>query len=255
MALIRPFAAILSAICAGLVVAATDRDGQKIAAEINDKSQACSASGCCSTSKDSVKMDHKAGSWRRTFEGLRYAFTDLLDDLALMLLMGIVAAGCVVTVAPPHMLLEWSSGLGAMLLILVISIPMYVCATASTPLAYAMLFAGVSPGTVLVFLLAGPASNIASLTLVRRELGNRTLVAYLSGICGVAILLGLALDWVVAAYGVDILAGSSQVDHVPNESSVVFASLCLLLLLLCGIRPLRNYIMGGKGRDGGSCCG
>jgi hypothetical protein len=170
-------------------------------------------------------------------------------------LLGIVAAGFVVTVAPPNMLVEWGSGLGAMLLMLLISVPMYVCATASTPLAHAMLFTGVSPGTVLVFLLAGPASNLASLVLVRRELGGRTLVAYLFAICGVAVLLGLTLDWGIAAYGVDVLAGTSLAGDTRQEPPIVLTSTCLLILLIFGIRPLRNLFIDGKGGDGSDCCG
>ncbi len=246
MALLRPFAAILSAISAGLMVGVTE-DGEIT----KQPSDGCDAAACCSCNGAEVK----AGFWRRTFDGLRYAFTDLLDDLAPWLLVGMVAAGCVVTFAPPNMLVEWGSGLGAMLLVLIISVPMYVCATASTPLAHAMLFAGVSPGTVLVFLLAGPASNIASLALVRKELGGRALAAYLFGVCGIAVLLGLALDWVIVEYGLDVLAGSSLRDHISHESSIVFATLCLLLLVVCGVKPLRNYFTGGKGGDGGDCCG
>ncbi len=246
MALLRPFAAILSAISAGLMVGAMEREETT-----EQASDGCNAATCCSSNDTEVN----AGFWRRTFNGLRYAFTDLIDDLALWLLVGMVAAGVVVTLVPPDLLVEWGGGLGAMLLILALSVPMYVCATASTPLAHAMLFTGVSPGTVLVFLLAGPASNIASLALVRRELGVRALAAYLFGICGIAILLGLALDWVVAAYGIDILAGSSLRGQASRETSVVFATLCLLLLVVCGIRPLRNHITGGKGGDGGDCCG
>ncbi|MCP4127182.1 MAG: permease, partial [Gammaproteobacteria bacterium] len=126
---------------------------------------------------------------------------------------------------------------------------------ASTPLAHAMLFAGVSPGTVLVFLLAGPASNIASLVLVRRELGGRALAAYLFGICGVSIILGLALDWVVAAYGIDLLPGSNMAGDAAHEMPGAIASLSLLLLVVCGIKPLRRYISSGKGGDEGGCCG
>jgi uncharacterized protein len=251
MALLRPVAAIISAVSAGLMVGATEaRDGQDRPLDTVVSGSACDAA-CCSSAEDQVVP----GFWRRTGEGLRYAFTDLLDDLALWLLVGILAAGAVVTLVPPDTLVEWGSGLGAMLLILLVSVPMYVCATASTPLAHAMLFAGVSPGTVLVFLLAGPASNIASLALVRRELGGRALAAYLFGICGVSILLGLALDLLIARYAMDVLAGSALTGDITYEPPVALAAVSLLLLVGCAIKPLRRYVVSGKGGDGDGCCG
>jgi uncharacterized membrane protein YraQ (UPF0718 family) len=257
MAILRPLAAIFSAISAGLLVGVVDKGAQRQPVPgLNNSDMVCDDSKeCCAQNETGTGKGGIVGFWSRAFDGLKYAFTDLLDDISRWLLLGIVVAGCVVSVVPPSMLVEWGSGLLAMLLMLIISVPMYVCATASTPLAHAMLFAGVSPGTVLVFLLAGPASNIASLALVRREFGSRALAAYLFGICVVTVLLGLILDWVIDAYGVDVLAGTSLREGVSNEGSVIFASICLLILLICGIRPLRNLIAGRKDEDESDCCG
>ncbi len=258
MALLRPLAAVISAISAGLMVGATERlprqESGAVTADITQKPSSDTAC-CCASASVETKTQQEPGYWQRTYAGLRYAFTDLLDDLALWLLLGMVAAGAVVTLVPPGLLVQWGSGLGAMLLVLLISVPMYVCATASTPLAHAMLFAGVSPGTVLVFLLAGPASNIASLALVRKELGGRALISYLSGICGVSILLGLALDWMILVSGIDILTGSALSGAGAYEPPIVLASLSLLLLVVCGVKPLRRLVTHGKGGDEGGCCG
>ena len=110
------------------------------------------------------------------------------------------------TFVPPMALAEWGSGLPAMVVMLAVGIPMYICATASTPVAASMLLAGVSPGTVLVFLLAGPATNLATMEVVRREMGNRVLAAYLMGIAVASISLGLALDRMVDYVGMDVAA-------------------------------------------------
>ncbi len=254
MALLRPIAAIISAISAGLMVGATEQQVQPIALDTTGGASCDSTSGCVPTASV-TGTKHQLGFWQRAYAGLRYAFTDLLDDLAPLLLLGMLAAGVVVTMVPPGLLVQWGSGLGPMLLVLMISVPMYVCATASTPLAHAMLFAGVSPGTVLVFLLAGPASNITSLAMVRKELGARALISYLFGVCGVSILLGLALDWIILAYGVDLLSGSALSRSVSYEPPMVLASLSLLLLVGCGIKPLRRFITRRKGGDEGGCCG
>ncbi len=256
MALLRPLAAILSAISAGLLVGHTgngSREGEEALPTVMQPS--CDSETCCNcTDSDKGSAEEDQGIWRRSFNGLSYAFSDLLDDLALWLAIGIVAAAAVVTLAPPNLLSAWGSGPLAMVLMLLISVPMYVCATASTPLAHAMLYAGVSPGTVLVFLLAGPASNLASIVLIRKELGGRALVAYLAGVAGVSVLLGLTLDFVVMSFGFDILAGMAGTGGEESETPTLIAWFSLSILLITGIRPLRRFFKRGKGGDDGSCC-
>ena len=147
---------------------------------------------CCST-EDALSDDPPS---RRVglLEGQRYAFGKLYSDLASWLMLGIVIAGVLHAFVSPQSLAGSASGFGVMLLILLVSIPMYICATASTPIAASMLVAGISPGAVLVFLLAGPATNIAGIVLIRREIGTRATAAYLGGLIGSAIGLGLLLD-------------------------------------------------------------
>ena len=89
-----------------------------------------------------------------------------------------------------------------MLLMLVIGIPLYICATASTPIAAALILKGVSPGAALVFLLAGPATNITSLTVLLGVLGKRATLIYLAAIALFSVLAGLALDQVYALLGI-----------------------------------------------------
>lgn len=262
MALIRPVAAIVSAVVAGLLVGRLESDGEPPQAKVaSPETETAACCGCGTESTRSavageviLSVPAAGGFWTRTLAGLRYAFTDLLDDLALWLLLGLLAAGLVVTLVPPNLLSGWGSGFWPMLLILLLSVPMYVCATASTPLAHAMLFAGVSPGTVLVFLLAGPASNMAGLVLVRRELGGKALSAYLFGIGGISILLGLALDAAVAGFGIDLLSGLAQSGEDSEHIPLVLSMSSLLILVAMAIRPLRRYLVRGKARDDGSCC-
>jgi uncharacterized membrane protein YraQ (UPF0718 family) len=261
LALLRPFSALVSAITAGLLVGQTEqsavRDPMAIRLEPAPAQDACDSGTCCDCGPPAAVLpedEQRVGLARRALDGLRYAFSDLLDDLVLWLVFGILAAGMVVTLVPPGLLAAWGSGLWAMLLILLISVPMYVCATASTPLAHAMLFAGVSPGTVLVFLLAGPASNLAGLLLVRRELGSRALTAYLVGVAGISVALGLGLDWVVALFDIDILAGMANSGAQERELPVMLSMLCLLLLAVAAIRPFRRYLIQGKAGKNGSCC-
>ncbi len=257
LALLRPLAAVLSAFSAGLLVGRTERaepgTGKEAPEEEPPTTVRCEAGCGCRSAEGEGEEQEAQGVFARTLRGLRYAFSDLMDDLSLWLAIGIVAAGVVVTLAPPSVLSEWGSGPLAMLLMLLISVPMYVCATASTPLAHAMLYSGVSPGTVLVFLLAGPASNLSSIVLVRRELGGRALAAYLTGVAGVSILLGLLLDFTAARFGMDLLAGMAGEGGAALEAPTPVAWVSLALLLLTGIRPLRRFLLRGKGSEG--CCG
>jgi uncharacterized membrane protein YraQ (UPF0718 family) len=259
MAVLRPLAAIVSAIIAGLLVGRTEKAAPPSALQVELPAVApagCDGGSCCSNTAGSGPADRgPAGFWRRTLDGLRYAFSDLWDDLVLWLVIGIAAAGLVLTLAPPALLAQWGSGLPAMLLIMLISVPMYVCATASTPLALAMLYAGVSPGTVLVFLLAGPASNLAGIILVRRELGSRALIAYLTGVGGVSLLAGLGLDAAAGHWGWDVLAGMARPGKGEQEISFMFQLFSLVVLLIAAVKPFRRYLVRGKAGEDGSCCG
>jgi uncharacterized membrane protein YraQ (UPF0718 family) len=259
MALLRPVAAIFSAVAAGLLVGrAGSTEPQPGSGDLGGVSvqaqPSCDPASRCCTDQEQPRREGQ-GVWKRSFEGLKYAFSSLLDDLALWLGIGIVAAAAVITLLPPDLLASWGSGPLAMLLILLISVPMYVCATASTPLAHAMLYAGVSPGTVLVFLLAGPASNLASIALVRKELGSRALLAYLVGVAGVSVFLGVLLDFTVGLFEFDILAGMAAAGGEAGEAPTLIAWLSLAVLLVTGIRPLRRFLTRGKGGEDGGCCG
>ncbi len=94
------------------------------------------------------------------------------------------------TYVPNEFLAQWGDGFLAFVVMALIGVPMYICATASTPIAAGLLFSGVSPGAVLVFMLVGPATNLATMGLVKVELGTRALVAYLSGVIGVGFAFG-----------------------------------------------------------------
>jgi hypothetical protein len=113
---------------------------------------------------------------------------------------------------------------------------MYVCATASTPIAAGLMLAGISPGAALVFLMAGPATNIATLGIIGKELGKRAMAGYLAGVMGVALLAGLGTDFLLQHWQIDIQAQLATGKEVlPPWAS--WGS--LLVLLLAALRPHR----------------
>jgi len=149
-----------------------------------------SEGSCCSAES----CDEKKGSMvTRAFS---YAFGTLLKDIASPLLIGLLV-GALITVAVPDNLSEillkynWLS----YIIVIAIAVPMYVCATASLPIAAGLMLAGVSPGAAFVFLSAGPATNTVTIGVVKKMLGTKTLFIYLGTIIAGSLLFGLGLDY------------------------------------------------------------
>lgn len=248
MAIIRPVAAVCSAVVAGVLVG---RDKSDIAPPLHEppnsshchdtqqqvhdsccapkQAQTEKKSTCCASSKPE-KMQFLGKVW----QAIKFSCNKLLSDTMLWLIIGLFFAALVQTFVPTSFLSQWGSGMMAMVAVILVSIPMYICATASTPIAAGLLMAGVSPGAVLVFMLAGPATNIATLGVVGKELGRRAVIAYLIGVIGVAILFGYLTDYLVMAYDFNVkTAVAMQHDILPTWISTLSGVLlCLLMLRL-----------------------
>ena len=147
----------------------------------------------------------------KLFAGIKFALTEFWEDLAGWFFIGLIIAGTITALLPDDLFGRYlGQGLPAMLIMLAIGIPLYICATASTPIAAALILKGVSPGAALVFLLAGPATNIASLTVLTGVLGKRATAIYLTTIAVSAVLFGLLLDQVYRFWG---LTARAMVGH------------------------------------------
>jgi len=134
-------------------------------------------------------------SLRRLGEGLRYALVDVWGDIVVWFCAGLLLAGLITAYLPEDFSnLVLGGGLVSMLTMLVVGMPVYICATASTPIAAALLLKGASPGAVLVFLLAGPATNMTSLSVLFQVLGKMGTLRYLLVVAIVSVLFGLGLD-------------------------------------------------------------
>ncbi|TMO45692.1 hypothetical protein CWC24_11415 [Pseudoalteromonas ruthenica] len=258
MAIIRPIAAITSAITAGVLVGkeskpeatptqpsspscCAEKTPQSSTSCCTNKQQAPASqaptqakqadntapASCCSSRSKATKEPSFMAKFK---QAVHFSTTKLLNDTAMWLMIGLFFAALVQTYVPASYLSQWGSGLLAMTVMVLISIPMYICATASTPVAAGLLIAGVSPGAVLVFMLAGPATNIATLGVVGKELGKRAIVAYLSAVIGVALAFGYLTDWLVARFD---FAVSPLVGHQHELMALWLSqSLAVILLLL-----------------------
>ena len=238
-AIARPVAALLSAVVAGLLVRVMDRES---APEPVTKS----CGGCCGSKTAAPTVEPTLAE--KLQASLRYGFGSMIADTAHWLLIGLAAAALITTYIPQSFFLQWGDGLPGMVVMVIIGPPMYICATASTPVAAGFLFAGMSPGAALVFLLTGPASNIATLGVIRQQLGNRSLLAYLSGVIGTAIVCGLALNKLF-----DYFQWPLQLHLMAHGTSwplwrQLAAILLAVLILRVVLRPLWSLVLPGHYR-------
>lgn len=176
----------------------------------------------------------------RLRHGMRYAFDELYDDISGWMLIGIVLAGALTALIPPDTLASVGTGPVPILIMAVIGIPLYICATAATPVAAGLLLAGVSPGAIITFLLAGPVTSLATLGVLRREMGSGVLAVYLLGIIVSTVTVGLVVDQLVSGVGLDVLA---QIEDVKGLMPPGVGALALLVLVVLGIRPMRRWLM------------
>jgi len=237
MTLFRPLAAFVTAVTAGLLETYLPGADHGPAPA---KEAGCADTPCaCDSGIEAPPV--RASLPARLRQGQVYAFGELLGDIGKWLLIGIAVAGIISTLIPDGFIeRHLSGGLIPMLVMLFAGIPLYVCASASTPIAAALIIKGLSPGAALVFLLAGPATNSATITAVGRYLGRRSLLIYLSAIAGCSLLLGLLLDAIYGVVGINLAAAIGQGgEGLPGWLSLGSA---LLLLLLLGIqfRPGRR---------------
>tara|TARA_Y100000034_G_scaffold88525_1_gene106287 strand:- start:3293 stop:4522 length:1230 start_codon:yes stop_codon:yes gene_type:complete len=298
MAIIRPIAAVCSAIVAGVLVGkdselqqvqSTESDKESTKADsccsskqpkpvtttsccskeapakpaqsccsskesqpIQEQQQSCSTEkaapiqkSCCSSEQPTKAVESRFSKLKRA---VSFSCNKLLEDTMIWLMIGLFFAALVQTYVPESFLSQWGNGILAMLVVILISIPMYICATASTPIAAGLLLSGVSPGAVLVFMLAGPATNIATLGVVGKELGKRAVFAYLIGVIGTALAFGFLTDYLVAQYGF-VVAPMMGEEHevLPHwlslAAGIVLAILILRLLLKM---VLKKFSQTGK---------
>ena len=252
MAVYRPIAALVSAITTGMMTALVGNPAAAVT-ELSATAVCCregakpAEDACCATIDETRHPSHcgssepiEAGKPNRLFRAIRYAAAELLDDIAAWMAVGIVIAGLMLTFIPPDWLAQWGQGLAAMLVMVVVGIPMYICAVASTPVAAGLILAGVSPGAALVFLLVGPATNIAGLALISKELGTKVTIVYLLGLASISVAMGLLLEYLLqtSTFEIDVRMGEANM-MLPMVLSWGSA----ILLLLLAIKPLRRLLL------------
>lgn len=168
---------------------------------------------------------------------LHYSFIELLDSLKKWLILGLVLATFISVIIPSNIqeILEQNQyGIWITYLItLLIATPMYICATSSVPIALSLIMKGFSPGTAIILLLVGPATNAATITILFKELGKKTAFIYLLNIIIASLLFGILFDWLFPNYKITLIS-SSQLTHEHSSSVYIhyLGSIILSILLI-----------------------
>lgn len=256
LTIVRPIGAIFSAIFTGLLVNATEDPNEVDPGQVGAEST-CQVHGdhTHGHSHDAPDVDSvdSAPEDRPTFRSaMRFAFVDMMDDLAGAIVFGLAISAGIYALLPPEVFeLPIFSGAWGYLVMLLVGIPIYVCASASTPIAAAMIVKGLSPGAAVVFLMASPATNTSALFVILRELGKRTLIAYLAGLAICTLLVGYAVD---AGYRILEITpvmgiGEGDIGHEHTNPFSIAAAVVLAVLLARSLwRTTR-----ASGED--ECCG
>jgi copper ion binding protein len=176
-----------------------------------------------------------------------YAFVELLEGISKWLLLGILIGGVITYLIPQEFIENYlGSGWQAMIIMLMVGIPIYICATGSIPIVAALMLKGMSPGAGLVFLLAGPATNAVTITVVAKELGKKAVIIYLLSIAITSILLGMLLNliWEIFTFKKSLLV-TMEMEILPHWIELGSASLLISLIVFCFIKE-RPWLLKKK---------
>jgi uncharacterized membrane protein YraQ (UPF0718 family) len=234
LTVVRPVAAMVSAMTVGFVENIFFWEKEQRVVSVD---RSCPVDNCCDGVECPDEVHRRHHTWmEKIVAGLRFAYREVWGDIVGWFFVGLFFAAVITALVPDDLISSvLGGGLGSMMIMLVVGIPLYICATASTPVAAALILKGVSPGAALVFLLVGPATSIASLFVLNGILGRRSLVVYLATLSACAVSFGLAVDGIYAYLGISAQATLGEAaELLPGAVKLVAA----LLLLVLSVQPL-----------------
>ena len=224
-AVLRPVAALITGLLGGSLVQLTDRDS----ISQTEAPEKCS-DPCCAKHKPKPAI----------IRILRYGFIALPKDIAKAMIIGLIIAAAISAATPADYFAPLlGGGIIAMLVMMLLGIPVYVCATASVPIAAALIAKGASPGVALVFLMTGPATNAAAFTTILSVLGRKTAIIYIATVAACSVTFGLLLDWFTKGLGFDI--ATKPMWMMPHWLMNICAFLLLALLSYALFNKPKNH--------------
>lgn len=242
-AIVRPIAALTTALFGGHLVNVLDKEHDQAVEVAKADDSGCSC------------HDHHDDGEHLSFGGkikaaLRYAFLEMMEDIGKWLVVGLIVAGLITVFVPDSFFAVFKDNtMLSMLLVLCIAIPMYICATGSIPIAVALMMKGLTPGAALVLLMAGPACNVASILVINKVLGRKTLIIYVLSIVFGSIVFGIGIDQLLPREW--FIPTTVVADACCEEGTSWFNIGCSILLFLLLANALWHHY-----RHGSSCsCG
>jgi len=212
-AVFRPLAAFVTGIIGGALVNVSAENRKDKAQPPKERTEQCCG----------------GNQGKKIVRGLKYGFVTLPRDIGKAMLAGLIIAAVISALVPDGYFAEkLGTGIFAMVVMMFLGIPVYVCATASVPVAAALILKGLTPGAAIVFLMTGPATNAASFVTIWKTLGSKTAIAYLLTVAGCALLSGILLDYIAAGVNFEIAARPGWM----LPSAIKYASAIILIAVL-----------------------
>lgn len=235
-AVIRPVAAFVTAIFGGMAVGTLEKNNP----------------GTAQNNTDDNCRTLPRGFFAKCREALKYGFSDMIRDIGKNLVIGLLIAGAIAVFLPDDFFsLFADKPLLNMLLVLLLSAPMYLCATGSVPIAAALMLKGLTPGAAFVLLMAGPATNMASIMVIGKVLGRRTLIIYMAAIIAGALGFGTVMDYLLPHEWFSTIRNAHIAACCHASEIPMWKTLCAYLLLaLLAAAFIANYTHKSKNKMG-----
>lgn len=235
-AIVRPIAALVGSVAGGMAVDRSDKDGDNDM-PVTASATACS-DGCC---QSAAEAEAPRGFINKMWAAVKYGLTDMVASVGKWLVIGLVVAAVITVAVPDSLFLSLAEYPRlAMLVMVAVAVPMYVCATGSIPIAMSLMLKGLTPGVGFVLLMAGPAANFASVMVLSKSLGRRATAVYVLSVVVTAILFGLLIDYLLPAQWFAIGGAADTIAHCHVEWPW-FPTLCSALLVAL---LLRAFVAG-----------
>lgn len=237
LAIIRPIAALVGSVIGGASVSRLTNE---------DATPETAGTSSCTIDRESNEY---AGLnlYRKTVEAVRYGLVDMVASVGKWLVIGLIIAALITVLVPDELFVSLNRyPLIAMVTMVLVAVPMYVCATGSIPIAMSLMLKGLSPGVAFVLLMAGPAANFASMMILSRTIGRRSTIIYVGSVIATAIGFGLMIDYLLPQEWFLPSASHVMSCHDSHSGTSIFATVCSVVLSILLVHSAVKYRKGNN---------